>query len=266
MRILVVGDVVGQPGRRILRRRLPDLISEQSAELVVVNGENAAGGAGLTPATAKALFRAGADVITTGNHVWDRGEIGPLLEGDNRVLRPANYPDPAPGGGVCLLQARDGTPAAVINLMGRVFMRNIDDPFRVADEILRELAERCRVIVVDFHAEATSEKIAIGWYLDGRVTAVVGTHTHVTTADQRILPGGTAYITDVGMTGPFDSVIGVEKKNVLDRFLTQRPSRLTTATEDVRLSAVVIETSPTDDRAIAIDRIQLRDSGSEVEE
>ncbi len=261
MRILFVGDVVGSPGRRILKSVLPRLRKELGPDLVVVNGENAAGGNGLTPSTADEIFRAGADVVTSGNHIWDRSEIHAYLDRHERLLRPANYPDPAPGGGVCVLEALDGTPTAVVNLMGRVFLALLDDPFRAADEILHELRDRARVVVVDFHAEATSEKIAFGWHLDGRVAAVVGTHTHVPTADERVLPGGTAFITDVGMTGPYDSVIGVEKSLVLARFLSQRPARFTPATGDVRLASVVIDVSPRTGLAESIERLEIREEG-----
>lgn len=263
MRILFVGDVVGVPGRRVFKAALPRLRDELQPDLVVVNGENVAGGSGLTPPTVDELFRGGADVITSGNHAWDRKEIVPLLERNERILRPANYPDPAPGGGVCLAQARDGSTVAVINLMGRVFLPALDDPFRTADAILREIGDRARVVLVDFHAEATSEKVAFGWYLDGRVTAVVGTHTHVPTADARVLPGGTAYVTDVGMTGPYDSVIGVDKQQVIERFLTQRPIRFSPATGDARLAAVLIEASPVTGRAESIRRIEVREDAVE---
>lgn len=263
MRILFVGDVVGMPGRRILKAALPRLRGKHEPDLVVANGENAAGGNGLTPLTAEELFRAGCDVITSGNHIWDRKEIFPYLDAHEKLLRPANYPDPAPGGGVCLVQARDGSTAAVVNLMGRVFMSLVDDPFRAADEILHEIGARAKVIVVDFHAEATSEKIAFGWHLDGRVSAVVGTHTHVATADERVLPGGTAYISDVGMTGPYDSVIGMDKSRVMERFLSQRPVRFTPASGDVRLAAVLVETSPGSGRAESIQRIEIREDGIE---
>ncbi len=259
MRILFVGDVVGVPGRRILKSSLPRLRAEVRPDLVVVNGENAAGGSGLTPQTADDLFRAGSDVVTSGNHIWDRKEIHAYFDHHERLLRPANYPDPAPGGGVCLLSVEDGTPVAVVNLMGRVFMGALDDPFRAADEILREIGDRARIVVVDFHAEATSEKMAFAWHLDGRVSAVVGTHTHVPTADERVLPGGTAFITDVGMTGPYDSVIGVEKSMVLERFLSQRPVRFVPATGDVRLAAVLIEVSPQTGLAQSIRRIEVRE-------
>jgi len=256
MRILFVGDVVGAPGRRALKPALRALAGTWAPDLVVVNAENAAGGAGLTPATADEILKAGADVITTGNHVWDKKEIFPYLDANPRVLRPLNYPPPCPGHGVFVGRSRGGTPFAVVNLMGRVFMADLDDPFRAADAAIAEVAGRASTIVVDFHAEATSEKIAMGWYLDGRATAMVGTHTHVATADARVLPGGTAYITDVGMTGPHDSVIGVEKEVVLARFRYQRPVSFSTAGGDVKLCGVVIESGP-DGRATSIERVEV---------
>jgi metallophosphoesterase (TIGR00282 family) len=259
MRLLFVGDVFGTPGRRFLKPALRVLRRRHRPDLVVVNGENAAGGAGLTPDTAEEIFRAGADVITSGNHVWDRKEVVPLLERNGRVLRPANYPDPAPGSGVCVVEAADGTPVAVVNLQGRVFMSPVDDPFRAADAILDELGGAARVVVVDFHAEATSEKLAFGWYLDGRVTAVLGTHTHVPTADARVLPAGTAYVSDVGMTGPYASVIGMDKETVIERFRTQRPHRMVPAEGgDVRAAAVLVEAAE-DGRALSIERVDLRE-------
>jgi hypothetical protein len=224
---------------------------------VVVNGENAAAGAGLTPDTAEEIFRAGADVITSGNHVWDRKEVGPLLERNGRVLRPANYPDPAPGSGVCLLPAADGTPVAVVNLQGRVFMAAVDDPFRALDAILHELQGRARVVLVDFHAEATSEKLAFGWYVDGRVTAVLGTHTHVPTADARVLPGGTAYITDVGMTGPRGGVIGVRKEQAIESLRTHMSVRFETAEEDPWLMGVFVRCAEQPLRASSIEQLLL---------
>ena len=260
MRILFVGDVVGAAGRRILRPALRRLRAEHAPDLVVVNGENAAAGNGITPEQADEIFRAGADVITSGNHVWDRKEIIPYLRSHERLLRPANYPDPAPGAGVCLVDGRGHPPAAVVNLMGRVFMADVDDPFRTIDGILDELADRAAMVLVDFHAEATSEKIAFGWYVDGRVTAVIGTHTHVPTADARVLPGGTAYVSDVGMTGPHDSVIGMDKRIVLERFLTQRPARLAPAEGDVRLAGALVETEPDGRRARDIRRIELAEA------
>lgn len=260
MRILFIGDVVGLPGRRIVRSGLRALREKHRPDLVVANAENCAGGSGLTPTTADDLLRAGCDLLTTGNHVWDRGEIAPFLDSHDRVLRPINYPPRTPGRGSCLVASRDGSRVAVINVMGRVFMPAVDDPFRAIDAALRDLAGKATIVLVDFHAEATSEKIALGWYVDGRVSALVGTHTHVATADERVLPGGTAYITDVGMTGPHDSVIGVEKDEVLEKFLTSRPIRFSTAKDDVRLAAVLIEVSPASGRAASIRRLELREA------
>jgi metallophosphoesterase (TIGR00282 family) len=250
VRILFVGDVVGGPGRRIVRRHLPALRRDTGADLTIVNGENSAGGAGVTKATADELFASGADVITTGNHVWDKREVVPLLASEPRILRPANYPDGSPG-----------YPVAVVNLMGRVFMGLVDDPFRAVEKILGDLSGVARIVIVDFHAEATSEKSAFGWFVDGRVTAVLGTHTHVTTADERVLPGGTAYITDVGMTGPFDSVIGVKKEQAIERFRTARSTPYETADANVRLSAVTVDVDPQSGRATAIARIELAEEG-----
>ncbi len=256
MRILFVGDVVGAPGRRALKPALRALAGTWAPDLVVVNAENAAAGAGLTPEIADEIFKAGADVLTTGNHVWDKKQIVPYIEQQPRLLRPLNYPPPCPGQGVCVVTTRKGTPVAVMNLMGRVFMADLDDPFRAADEALAGIAGKAKTIVVDFHAEATSEKSAMGWYLDGRVTAVVGTHTHVPTADARVLPRGTAFITDVGMTGPHDSVIGVDKEVVLARFRLQRPASFTVAEGDVKLCGVVIECGA-DGLATSIERVEV---------
>ena len=256
LRLLFVGDVVGAPGRRLLNARLRALRSEVRADLTVVNGENAAGGAGITVATAAEIFSAGADVITTGNHVWDKKDAVPLLDKNSRVLRPANYPEGTPGTGVAVVEA-GGTPVAVVNLMGRVFMPHVDDPFRAADRIVESLATVTKVVLVDFHAEATSEKTALGWYLDGRVSAVIGTHTHVATADARVLPGGTAYMTDAGMTGPHRSVIGVKAEQAIQRFLTQRPLAYETAEGDVRLCAVVVDVDRASGRASSIERVEV---------
>ncbi len=256
MRVLFVGDVVGRVGRRILAEGLAALRPRLDPDLVIVNGENAAGGVGLTEETADEILAAGCDIVTGGNHTWDKGEVLRVLESRPRVLRPANYPPGAPGRGSTVVEARGGVPVAVVNLLGRVFMDPVDDPFRAADVLVAEAREGARVVVVDFHAEATSEKIAMGWYLDGRVSAVVGTHTHVATADERVLPGGTAYITDVGMTGPHDSVIGVEKRDVLERFLTQRPTRFTTASGDPRLSAVLVDVDAETGTALDIRRVR----------
>ena len=256
MRILFVGDVVGAPGRRIVRQRLKGLKQDIGADLTIVNGENAAGGAGLTTATAEELLNAGADVITTGNHVWDKREVLGFIEREPRLLRPANYPEGSPGRGVVILPVA-GTAIAVVNLMGRVFMPLLDDPFRAVDRILDEIRGRAPVVIVDFHAEATSEKIAFAWFLDGRVSAVLGTHTHVATADARVLPGGTAFITDAGMTGPFDSVIGVKKEQAIERFRTSRSIPYETADGDVRLCAVRVDVDAVTGRALEIERIEL---------
>jgi hypothetical protein len=263
LHILFVGDVFGQAGRRIVREHLVPLIEERAVDLVVVNAENAAGGFGLTPGIADEIFDQGAHVITTGNHVWDKREIIEYMQSvpedshdrPRRVLRPANYTAGTPGHGFYQGELPSGQKYAVINLQGRVFMGNLEDPFRVADALLQKIS--AKVILVDFHAEATSEKIALGWYLDGRVTSVIGTHTHVPTADERILPGGTAYQTDVGMSGPFDSVIGVEKELVIARFLSGMPGKFEPAKGDPRMCAVLIECDGATGRALSIRRLML---------
>ena len=262
MRILFIGDIFGRPGRTIVREKLKELVRQHQVDLVLANGENAAAGFGITPALAEDLFDLGIDVLTTGNHIWDKREIMDYfasVDGDahgpaRRLLRPANYAPDLPGRG--LYQGRkNDVPYAVINLQGRVFMASNDDPFRTADRLLQEV--KAKVVVVDMHAEATSEKIALGWYLDGRVTAVVGTHTHVPTADERVLPGGTAYITDVGMTGPYEGVIGVKKEMIIDRFLHNLPMRFEPASGDPRLCAVVIDSDDANGRARSIQRIMI---------
>jgi metallophosphoesterase (TIGR00282 family) len=255
MRVLFVGDVVGKPGRVAMKALLPRLRERYKLDMVMVNGENAAGGVGLTASVGDELLKM-ADVITTGNHVWDKKEALQYLDREPRIIRPLNYPPRAPGSGVCL-HAAGSEKVAVLNAEGRVFMPNLDCPFRGLDAALEALPEGLSAIIVDFHAEATSEKIAMGYYLDGRVTAVVGTHTHVQTADEKILPGGTAYVTDVGMTGPIESVIGVEKEQILERFLTGMPVRFEVARGAVLFSAVVIETEPGSLSARAIQRLQL---------
>jgi len=262
MRILFIGDIFGRPGRTIVREKLPDLVAEHRVDLIIANGENSAAGFGITPALAEELFELGIDVITTGNHVWDKREIVEYFQAENgnqhsmarRILRPANYPPDMPGVGWYEGRKHE-VPYAVINLQGRVFMAANDDPFRVADQLLQKIA--AKIVVVDLHAEATSEKVAFGWYLDGRVTAVLGTHTHVPTADERVLPKGTAYITDVGMSGPYESVIGVKKELIIQRFLTNMPARFEAATGDVRLSAVVIDCDDVSGRAASIVRISV---------
>ena len=253
MNILFVGDIFASPGRKVLADHLADIVETNHIDLAVANAENAAGGFGLTPAIAEELFGLGVDVLTSGNHVWDKREIGDYLARQPRLLRPANYPD-APGSGVTVLRARNGVDCAVINLQGRTYMPPTDCPFRKADRILAELDPAIKVKFVDFHAEVTSEKVAMGWYLDGRVSAMVGTHTHVPTADTRILPGGTAYQTDCGMTGPYHSVIGVEIEIVLKRFLTGLPVRMEAARQSPELHAVIVEVDPSSGRALAVRR------------
>lgn len=265
MQILFVGDIFGSAGRKILRDHLSHLVETHHVDLVIANAENAAGGFGLTPALAEEFFELGCDVLTTGNHIWDKREILDYFKSANgdpttrarRVLRPANYSDAVPGVGLFEGATRSGQRYAVINLQGRVFMQNADDPFRKADELLKQVTSK--VIVVDIHAEATSEKIALGWYLDGRVTAVLGTHTHVPTADTRVLPKGTAYQTDVGMTGPYDSVIGVQKEQIIQKFVTGLPTRFEAAKDDPRFCAVLIGCDQESGRANSIQRIMLQE-------
>jgi metallophosphoesterase (TIGR00282 family) len=263
VRLLFVGDIFGRPGRAIVRERVPELVREREIDLVIANGENSAAGFGITAQIAEEFFDLGIHVLTTGNHVWDKREITDyfsMADGNpyspaRRLLRPANYPAGTPGWGVYEGKTATGIPFAVINLQGRVFMPSIDDPIRTAEQLLKSI--EARVILVDFHAEATSEKVALGWFLDGRVTAVLGTHTHIPTADERILPNGTAYQTDAGMTGPFDSVIGVEKELILRRFLTGLPSRFEPAQGDVRLCATLIDCDPETGRALNVERLML---------
>lgn len=241
MNILLIGDIVGEPGRNVLKRKLPVVVSEHDVDLVIANGENAAGGSGLTPEVAREILEAGVDVITSGNHIWSKKEIVPFLDSEPRILRPINYPPGTAGRGSGVFQSRNGYSVAVINAEGRVFSPvNLDCPFRALDEVIGEVRRYTPVIVVDFHAEATSEKVAMGWYLDGRVTAVLGTHTHVQTADERVLPGGTAYITDAGMTGSWEGVIGVRKDIILKRFLTQLPARHEVARGRCQLNGVIV--------------------------
>ena len=262
MRILFIGDIFGRPGRNIVKDRLAGLVKDHAIGLVIANGENSAAGFGITGALAEDLFELGIDVITTGNHIWDKREIidyFQMADGNQhsmarRLLRPSNYAPDLPGWGV-YEGTKNDVPYAVINLQGRVFMVANDDPFRVADKLLKEI--KAKVIFVDMHAEATSEKLSLAWYLDGRVTVVVGTHTHIPTADERVLPGGTAYITDVGMTGPYDSVIGVQKELIIARFLNNMPARFEAATGDVRLCAVVVDCDEATGRARKIERAML---------
>jgi len=253
MRIVFIGDIFGSPGRRIVADHLADIVQANGIDLAIANAENSAGGFGVTPAIAEELFAMGLDVLTSGNHVWDRREIFDYLNRQPRLLRPANYPD-APGRGVVTLRARNGVECAVVNLQGRTYMPSTDCPFRTADRVLAELDPAIKVRFVDFHAEVTSEKMAMGWYLDGRVSALVGTHTHIPTADTRILPGGTAYQTDCGMTGPYGSVIGVETGLILQRFLTGLPVRMEAARETPELHAVILDVDEATGKARTIRR------------
>jgi metallophosphoesterase (TIGR00282 family) len=253
MNILFIGDIFASPGRRIVADHLQDIIEGNQIDLAIANAENAAGGFGITPAIAAELLGLGLDVLTSGNHVWDKRELYDYLNRQPRLLRPANYPD-APGRGVIQCRARNGAECAVINLQGRTYMPATDCPFRKADQLLNELDPAVKVKFVDFHAEVTSEKIAMGWYLDGRVSAMVGTHTHIPTADTRILPGGTAYQTDCGMTGPYHSVIGVETNLILQRFLTGLPVRMEAAKLGPELHAVIVDVDEATGRARAVRR------------
>ncbi|MSO35594.1 MAG: TIGR00282 family metallophosphoesterase [Acidobacteria bacterium] len=261
MKLLFIGDIVGRPGRDLLRRHLKALAASLAVDLVIANGENAAGGAGITRDNANEIFGAGVDVITTGNHVWDKREALQFIGGEPRLIRPANYPDGTPGLGSYVALSGTGVKVGVVNVMGRVFLHALDDPFRAADrEIARVKAAGAQVVLVDVHAETTSEKVALGWYLDGQVAAVVGTHTHVQTADERILPGGTACLTDVGMTGPHDGVIGMDRVAVIARFVTGLPGRFEPATGDVRLHGVTVTTDPATGTALAIERVALTEN------
>jgi 2',3'-cyclic-nucleotide 2'-phosphodiesterase len=267
MRILFIGDIVGRPGRELVRVGLAGLVDQYRIDLVIANAENSAAGFGITREIGDQLLDWGVDVMTSGNHIWDKKEALDYIGAESRLLRPANYPAGAPGNGSCLAQTRDGVSVGVINVMGRVFMPLVDDPFAVVLKEIEALRPRARIVFVDFHAEATSEKVAMGWHLDGRATAVVGTHTHVQTADERILPNGTAYLTDVGMTGPHDSIIGVETEAALGKFLSGLPARFETATGNPRLNAVIVEADEQTGRAIDIERLsysleELKDLGA----
>jgi metallophosphoesterase (TIGR00282 family) len=255
MNILAVGDIVGRPGRTIVEREVVRLREERAIDLVVANCENAAGGAGITPSTADELFRAGVDVLTSGNHVWKKREAFDLLKLDHRIIRPANYPDGTPGTGSTIVETLSGQKVGVLNLMGRVFMEPLECPFRSAERELVRLKLVTSVIIVDMHAEATSEKVAMGWFLDGKVSCVFGTHTHIPTADERILPQGTAFITDAGMTGPYDSVIGRRVDQILERFLTNLPTRSEVAEGNVQLHGLLIEVDPVSGKARSVERI-----------
>jgi 2',3'-cyclic-nucleotide 2'-phosphodiesterase len=248
--ILTIGDIIGSPGRKAISKLLPDLREKRKIDMVVANGENAAGGAGLTLSTADELLDAGCDVLTSGNHIWAQREIIPYLDGEMPILRPLNYPPGVPGKGYLIKHN-----VAVVNIIGRTFIGNFDDPFRAMDKLLGELGQKPAIVIVDFHAEATSEKVAMGRYLDGRVSALLGTHTHVGTIDSQILPRGTAYVTDIGMTGPKDSVIGDDTDSVLDRFLTEMPHRLTVGKGRVEFTAMLLDIDEETGKAKSIERI-----------
>ncbi len=263
MRVLFIGDIFGRPGREIARRAIPALVSQRDIDLVIANVENSAAGFGVTGDIADTILGYGVDVMTTGNHVWDKKEVLDYIPRQPKLLRPANYPSIVPGRGSYLARTRSGDPVGVVNVMGRVFMTPLDDPFAVVLREVEALRAKTRVIIVDFHAEATSEKVSMGWHLDGRVTAVFGTHTHVQTADDRLLPKGTAYITDVGMTGPYDSIIGVTVEAALGRFLNSMPAKFDAASGPARLNAVIVTADPATGKATALERLNL--SHHEVE-
>lgn len=259
MNILCVGDIVGKPGRAALRDLIKPIKERENIDFSVINAENAAGGAGLTSRIAKQFRRFGCDVLTLGDHTWDQKELEEYLNETDFVIRPANFPEGAPGVGYCIKELESGLKVGVINIIGRVFMRfHIDCPFKALDKIVAEIKKETPIIIVDFHAEATSEKCAMGHFADGRVSAVFGTHTHIQTADETILPQGTAYITDLGMTGPYNSVIGQNKENIIRRFLTGLPFRFKVAEEDVRLCGIIVNIDDATGRALEIKRIQER--------
>ena len=255
--ILFIGDIIGKPGRQALSRELDRLVDRHNVYLVLANGENASGGFGLTTETAKELFDLGVHGITSGNHIWDKKEQVPLVLANPRIIRPANYPDGAAGRGTMILTTPGGVRVGVLNLEGRIYMKNLECPFRVADREIEQLRQETAVIFVDFHAEATSEKAALGWYLDGRVSAVIGTHTHVQTADERILTEGTAYMSDAGMSGSFDSVIGIGKDEAIRKFLTQLPVKFEIPKKDIRLNGVVVGIDEVTGTALSIERIAV---------
>jgi metallophosphoesterase (TIGR00282 family) len=258
MKVLFIGDIVGSPGREAVKGLIPRIVKSEQIELVVANGENAAGGSGLTPRIAEELFENGVQVLTSGDHVWKRKEIVEILDANPSILRPLNYPPNVPGHGSCVITTEEGSKVAVVNLIGRVFMEAVDCPFRVGMAEIERLRKITPIIIVDIHAEATSEKIALSYYLDGLVSALCGTHTHVPTADEKVTEKGTAYITDLGMTGPHKSVIGRRAEQILTRFVTQLPTRFEMADEDVRLQGVVIEIDEKTGKALSIKRIEKK--------
>jgi len=258
LKILFIGDIVGSPGRKIVHDRLRDILEQRKIDLCIANGENSASGFGITPRLAEELFASGIEVLTGGNHIWDRKEILEFFPHEPRLIRPANFPNGSPGKGLYVGRTKGDAPYAVLNLQGRTFMAPLDDPFRAAIAELAKIPADVKVIVVDMHAEATSEKQAMGWYLDGKVSAVLGTHTHVATADNHVLPNGTAYITDVGMTGPHDSVIGMEKEGIVQKFMDGLPARFTVAEKDIRMNTVLMDIDDQTGRANSIERKVFR--------
>ena len=258
MRILFIGDIVGEPGRQAIKELVPKIVKREKIDFVIANGENTAGGSGITPMIVDELLGYGVDVITSGDHVWKRKEIIDRIAEDARILRPANYPCEAPGFGATVVTSRSGVEVGVINLIGRVFMQAVECPFKTVKAEVDKMKNKTRIIIVDMHAEATSEKVALGWFLDGTVSAVIGTHTHIQTADEKILPKGTAFLTDAGMTGPYDSVIGRKKEQILNRFITQMPTKFEMAENDVQLHGAIIEVDDKTGRAESIKRVQER--------
>ncbi len=258
MKIFFIGDIVGSPGRMAVRELLPALISRKKIDLVIANCENAAAGFGVTQKVVEELFKCNIDALTSGNHIWNKKEVLDFIGDFERLLRPANYPSGAPGTGTALIPLKTGEYVGILNLAGRIFMNPSDCPFVTAKNKVAELREKTEIIVVDMHAEATSEKRALGWYLDGEVSAVIGTHTHVQTADEEVLPQGTAYISDAGMTGPFDSVIGINKEAIIERFLTQMPNKFDVAKDDIRMQGVVVDIDSISGKAGSIERISVK--------
>jgi metallophosphoesterase (TIGR00282 family) len=257
LRVLFIGDIVGKPGRQAIFELLNNIKDSYKVDLVIANAENASGGFGVTLKIIRELLDNGIDLLTSGNHIWDKKEIIEWFNEEKYLLRPANYPIENPGNGSAVLETPFGENIGVLNVLGRVFMNTVDCPFKTATEEINKLKEKTKVIIIDIHAEATSEKIAMGWFLDGKVSAVIGTHTHIQTADEKILPKGTAYITDVGMTGAMDSVIGIEKEIVIERFLTQRPQRFKVAKRDIQLNAVLIDIDPQTGKSNSIKRLRM---------
>jgi metallophosphoesterase (TIGR00282 family) len=258
MNILFIGDIVGSPGREAVQKLLPSLKKEYSLDFVIANAENAAGGSGITSKVAKELFDSGIDVLTSGDHIWKKREIFEIINEEERILRPLNFPAGAPGRGWGKFKTKNNLQVGVMNVQGRVFMEALECPFRMSQRAQEELAKDCKIIIVDIHAEATSEKVALGWYLEGKVSAVLGTHTHIQTADERILPAGTAYLTDVGMTGPVDSVIGRRTEDVLERFISGIPTRFEVAKDNVQLQGAVVDIDEQTGKARSIERIQRK--------